>query len=302
MMPIKRLKKPHWKRHKSFRRLSTGKFNLKRVVFKTLEVTHHDDLPGKLFDGFMIGLISLNVVAFAFETVYSISIPYKSHFNNFEIFSTAVFTLEYGLRLWSCTLERGFRHPVWGRIKFALMPLSLIDLLSALPLYLFFFFPNLVFVREIHLLRLARLLKIGRYSESIRTLGKVVASKRSELLSATFTVFTLLMISASLVYFAEHAAQPELFPNIPASMWWSVVTLTSVGYGDVYPITPFGKMLGGVIAVLGLGLVALPTGILASGFAEEVQRRRFSAEGVERSQPTSPSAHKYCPHCGEPLD
>ncbi len=276
-----------WKRRSSIRRLRASKFNLKRAIFDILEVTHHDDLPGRLFDGFMIGLISLSVVAFAFETVDSVSIPNKSHFNNFETFSTVVFTFEYCLRLWTCTLARGFRHPILGRLKFILVPLSLIDLLAILPLYLFFFFPSLVFVREIHLLRLARLLKIGRYSESIRTLGKVVAAKRNDLLSAMFTVFTLLMISASLVYFVEHASQPKLFPNIPASMWWSVVTLTSVGYGDVYPITPFGKLLGGVIAVLGLGLVALPTGILASGFAEEVQRKQ--------SQPK-------CPHCGKALN
>ena len=260
---------------------------LKYFIFKILEVTHHDDLLGKAFDNFMIALISLNVIAFAFETVYSISIPYKSYFNNFETFSVTIFTAEYCLRLWTCTLERKYRHPLWGRVRFIFKPLSAIDLLSILPYYLFVFFPNLVFVREIHLLRLARLLKIGRYSESMRTLGKVVSAKRHDLLSATFTVFTLLMFSASLIYFVEHASQPELFPNIPASMWWSVVTLTSVGYGDVYPITPIGKLLGGVISVLGLGLVALPTGILASGFAEEVQRKR--------SNPT-------CPHCGKHLE
>ena len=259
---------------------------LKYFVFKMLKVTHHDDLLGKAFDNFMIGLISLNVIAFAFETVYAISIPYKSYFNDFETISVGIFTIEYCLRLWSCTFERKYRHPIWGRVKFVFQPLSAIDLLSVLPYYLFVFFPNLVFVREIHLLRLARLLKIGRYSSSMRTLGKVISSKRQDLLSATFTVFTLLMISASLVYFAEHASQPELFPNIPASMWWSVVTLTSVGYGDVYPITAMGKLLGGVISVLGLGLVALPTGILASGFAEEVQRSR---------------SNRTCPHCGKHL-
>ena len=258
----------------------------KYFIFKMLKPTRHDDLLGQAFDNFMIALISLNVVAFAFETVYAISIPYKSYFNKFEAISVAIFTVEYCLRLWSCTFERKYRHPIWGRVKFMFQPLSAIDLLSVLPYYLFVFFPNLVFVREIHLLRLARLLKIGRYSSSMRTLGKVIGSKRQDLLSATFTVFTLLMISASLVYFAEHASQPELFPSIPASMWWSVVTLTSVGYGDVYPITAMGKLLGGIISVLGLGLVALPTGILASGFAEEVQRKR--------SNPT-------CPHCGKRL-
>ena len=268
-------------------RKNTQRNPLKVFVFRMLEVSHHDDLLGKAFDNFMVALISLNVIAFAFETVYSISIPYKSYFNNFETFSVAIFSIEYCLRLWTCPLDRKYHHPIFGRVKFMLNPLSVIDLLSILPYYLFVFFPNLVFIREIHLLRLARLLKIGRYSQSMRTLGKVVASKRHDLLSAMFTVFTLLMVSASLVYFVEHASQPKLFPNIPASMWWSVVTLTSVGYGDVYPITPIGKLLGGVISVLGLGLVALPTGILASGFAEEVQRKHVN--------PT-------CPHCGKHLD
>lgn len=277
-------------RHRSKVRSRKSLINrFKYFVFKMLQVTkvtHQNDPLGKAFDNFMIALISLNVIAFAFETVYTISIPYKSYFNNFETISVSIFTVEYCLRLWSCTFEQQYRHPIWGRVKFIFQPLSAIDFLAILPYYLFVFFPNLVFVREIHLLRLARLLKIGRYSNSIRTLGKVVASKRYDLLSATFTVFTLLMISASLVYFAEHASQPELFPNIPASMWWSVVTLTSVGYGDVYPITAMGKLLGGVISVLGLGLVALPTGILASGFAEEVQRKR---------------SNRTCPHCGKHL-
>ena len=259
----------------------------KYFIFKMLDASNHNDLLGKAFDNFMIGLISLNVIAFAFETVYAISIPYKSYFNNFETISVSIFTIEYCLRLWSCTFKRKYRHPIWGRVKFMFQPLSAIDLMAILPYYLFAFFPNLVFIREIHLLRLARLLKIGRYSSSMRTLGKVVGSKRQDLLSATFTVFTLLMVSASLVYFAEHASQPELFPSIPASMWWSVVTLTSVGYGDVYPITAMGKLLGGVISVLGLGLVALPTGILASGFAEEVQHKR---------------SNRICPHCGKHLE
>ncbi len=280
-------KPPSGYRDRLSRRKNTRINRLKCFIFKMLEVTHHDDLLGKAFDNFMIVLISLNVIAFAFETVYSISIPYKSYFNNFETFSVIIFTIEYCLRLWTCTLEQQYRHPLWGRVKFIFKPLSAIDLLSILPYYLFIFFPNLVFIPELHLLRLARLLKIGRYSESMRTLGNVVAAKRHDLLSATFTVFILLMFSASLVYFAEQASQPELFSSIPASMWWSVVTLTSVGYGDVYPVTPMGKLLGGVIAVLGLGLVALPTGILASGFAEEVQRKR-----------TNPT----CPHCGKQLE
>jgi voltage-gated potassium channel len=265
---------------------------LKHQIYRVIEVTHHDDLLGKLFDVFMIVLISLNVLAFTFETVDSISIPYKSYFNDFEAASAIIFTVEYAVRLWTCTLNPRYRHPVLGRIKFALTPLSIIDFISILPYYLFLFFPNLVFIRELHLLRLARLFKIGRYSESMRTLGKVILSKREDLFSTLFTVFTLLMISSSFMYFAEHAAQPEKYPNIPSSMWWGIITLTSVGYGDVSPITPIGKILGGIIAVLGLGLVALPTGIIASGFAEEVEKKR-----VKQRQ----SQTYRCPHCGGDL-
>lgn len=265
---------------------------LKQQIYQVIEVTHHDDRLGKLFDVFMIVLISLNVLAFTFETVDSISIPYKSYFNDFETASAMIFTIEYAARLWTCTLNSRYRHPVFGRLKFVFTPLSIVDFISIFPYYLFLFFPNLVFVRELHLLRLARLFKIGRYSESMRTMGKVISSKREDLFSTLFTVFTLLMISSSLMYFAEHAAQPDLYPNIPASMWWGIITLTSVGYGDVAPITPIGRILGGIIAVLGLGLVALPTGIIASGFAEAVEKKRAK----QQSQP------RKCPHCSGNLD
>ncbi|MEX0268040.1 ion transporter [Leptolyngbyaceae cyanobacterium UHCC 1019] len=262
---------------------------LKQQIYKVIEVTHHHDRLGKLFDAFMIVLISLNVLAFTFETVDSVSIPHKSYFNDFETISVMIFTLEYGFRVWTCTLNPRYHHPILGRCKFVLSPLSIVDFISILPYYLFLVFPNLVFVRELHLLRLARLFKIGRYSESMRTLGTVISSKREDLFSALFTVFTLLMISSSLMYYAEHAAQPDRYPNIPASMWWGIITLTSVGYGDVAPITAIGRLLGGIIAVLGLGLVALPTGIIASGFAEEVEKKRAHLRRI-------------CPHCGEDLD
>lgn len=264
------------------------RFRLREKIYQVIEVAPHNDWLGRAYDRFMIALISLNVVAFTFETVDSVSIPYKSYFNDFETFSVIVFTIEYILQLWTCTLERSYKHPLWGRVKFALSPLAIIDFISILPYYLFLLFPNWVFIRELHLLRLARLLKIGRYSESMRTLGQVCKAKRDDLFSALFIIFTLVIISASLLYYAEHAGQPQHFPNIPAAMWWAIITLTSVGYGDVYPITVVGKILGGIIAILGLGLVALPTGIITSGFAEEIERKR----GVG----------KVCPHCGESLN
>ncbi|MBD2102060.1 ion transporter [Leptolyngbya sp. FACHB-261] len=238
----------------------------------------------------MIGLIILNILAFTFETVDSVALNNRTYFNDFESFSAIIFTIEYGLRLWTCDLiQPKFRAPVLGRLKFAMTPMAIVDFISILPYWLFFFFHDLVFIKWIHFLRLARLLKIGRYSESMRTLGHVLQAKGGDLLTALFMVFLLLVISSSAIYYTERVAQPDIFSSIPASMWWSVITLTSVGYGDAYPVTPLGRLIGGMIAVLGLGLVALPTGILASGYTDEIRKKRMQ----QRSN---------CPHCGADLN
>lgn len=144
------------------------------------------------------------------------------------------------------------------------------------------------FIRGIRLFRLIRLLKIGRYSSSLRTLINVLKRKKEELIISVFSIFILLIIVSSLMYFIEHKAQPEAFSSIPASMWWGIITLTTVGYGDVYPVTIVGKLYGSFIAFLGIGLFALPAGILASGFAEEIHQSK-----VDNSE--------TCPHCGKSL-
>lgn len=135
-------------------------------------------------------------------------------------------------------------------------------------------FPDLKFVYIISILRLLRLIKISRYSESVRNLGTVLYAKKEELLATAFAVFILLFFASSLMYFVESSAQPQSFGSIPDAMWWGVVTLTTVGYGDIYPITPIGRFLGSILAFLGNGIFALPAGIISSGFSEEVQRRK----------------------------
>jgi voltage-gated potassium channel len=147
---------------------------------------------------------------------------------------------------------------------------------------------DLRFVRVLRLFRLLRLLKIGRYSESLRTLGGVLKSKKEDLAVSFFALLILLVLISSLLFLFEHDVQPENFPSIPSAMWWGVVTLTTVGYGDVYPVTYAGKILGAFAAVLGIGMFALPAGIVASGFAEALQKRR--------------KVKRFCPHCGEDLD
>jgi voltage-gated potassium channel len=146
---------------------------------------------------------------------------------------------------------------------------------------------DLRFIRAFRLLRIIRVFKIGRYSEAAKLFGRVLRSKKIELITAIAIIFILLIISSSLLYYVEHDAQPDKFRNIPEAMWWGVVTLTTVGYGDIFPITPLGKILSSIISLLGIGLFALPTGLLSAGFIEEIKKKETI---------------RNCPHCGKKLD
>ena len=148
--------------------------------------------------------------------------------------------------------------------------MAIIDFISTFPFYLLLVLNNFAFLKTLRLLRLARILKIGRHSKSVRSLVRVVVSKQEELLVTLSIIGFLLIIASSLMFFAEHDAQPEVFSSIPAAMWWGVVTLTTVGYGDIYPVTVVGKLLGASLACFGIGVFVLPAGIVASGFAKEV--------------------------------
>lgn len=262
--------------------------NLKTRVNELLRGQDERSKAGKLIDLFLIALITLNVLAVIAETVEQVAENYQYYFDLFEIFSVAIFTLELVLRIWSITAKEGYGHPIIGRLKFLRSPLTIIDLLAIVPFYLPMIFPlDLRIIRVLRLFRLLRLLKLGRYSESMKTLGNVFRVKREELTIAFMTLFLLLLIISSLIYFVENEAQPNAFPDIPSAMWWGIVTLTTVGYGDVYPITVIGKFLGAIAAILGIGMFALPAGIVASGFAEEIQRKR--------------SKTRTCPHCGKEI-
>jgi voltage-gated potassium channel len=263
--------------------------DLKARIYGILEPGDDDS---KYFDPFIMGLIVLNVVAAVLETVESIQKPYASLFYAFEIFSVAVFSVEYLLRVWSCTENPRFKDPVQGRLRFMITPMALIDLFVVLPFYLPFIIADLRFMRAVRLFRLFRVLKLARYSESLQTFVDVLRLKKEELILMFFAIIILLVVSSSLVYEAEHEAQPEAFASIPAAMWWGIVTLATVGYGDVYPETAWGKLIGSVVVILGIGLFALPTGVLASGFAEVLARRK-EAQKMQKMR---------CPHCGRYID
>jgi len=260
----------------------------KKRIYEILEVAAPGDSQSRIFDIFIITLIFLNIVAVVLETVHILSVQYKGFFRSFEVFSVIVFTMEYILRLWSCTINPKYRNPILGRLKFMLTPLALVDLFAVLPFYLPMFIKlDLRFLRAVRLVRIFRLFKIGRYSEAMKVFGRVLKAKKEQLLITLFAVFIILTIASSLLYYVENEAQPEAFSSIPSAMWWGVSALTTVGYGDVYPITLMGKLLGAIISLIGIGLFAMPAGILSSGFVEEIRKRK--------------SLEKICPNCGHKL-
>ena len=260
--------------------------SIKKRVHRTLE---RSDGGFSGFDVFIITLICLNVVVLIVETVEEIHEVSPLAFRAFDTISVAIFTVEYVLRVWSCTVDEKYGHPVWGRLRFAVTPVVFIDLLAILPFYVALLAPvGLLDLRILRFLRavrlLARIARLSRYSSGLRTSVGVIHAKRAELITVVVFLSILLLMASSLMYFAESEAQPDKFANIPQAMWWSIITLTTVGYGDVFPVTAGGRLLAGVIAILGIGLFALPAGILGSGFMEEMNRRR---QGPRR-----------CPHCG----
>ena len=262
---------------------------MKKRVHEILEEAAPGDRASRAFDIFLISLITLNAVALIVGTVEEVHELFPQAFVVIEVVSVVIFTVEYLLRVWSCTVNPKYSHPVSGRLRFMISPVVLIDLLAILPFYVGLF-PNLLEL-DLRLLRavrlLARLARLGRYFSGLRTLSRVVHAKRSELLTVLLVLSILLFIASSLMFFAENGAQPDKFSNIPQAMWWSVITLTTVGYGDVFPVTVMGRLLAGVIAIVGIGLFALPAGILGSGFVEEIRR---DGDTITK-----------CPHCNREI-
>ena len=263
---------------------------LKQRVWDLLEVTYDPDHGSPIIDWYdtsLAVLIVLNVVAVVLESVEPIGRAFGSYFYAFEVFSVAIFTVEYVLRLWSCTVDPRYSEPLVGRVRYALTPMVLIDFFSFAPFYLVSLPLDLRFLRILRLLRLLRVLKLGRYSTSLTLVARVLRRKASDLVAAVIVLLVMLVLASSVMYYVERDAQPDVFSSIPAAMWWGVATFTTVGYGDVYPVTPLGKLAGSIIAILGIGVFAIPAGILASGFSEECDRR----EAVGGRGPV-------CPHCG----
>ncbi len=271
---------------------------VRRRVYEILELAVPGDRVSRAWDIFIIFLICANVVALILASVENINQAAPQVFIIFESASVAVFAIEYILRVWSYAEDPSYTHPVRSRIRFILSPIQLLDLLAILPSLLLLVGLDLRPLRVVRLV--ARAARLSRYFVGLRTLGDVLHARRHDIFTVTIVLGVLLVLASSLMYFAERLVQPEAFSSIPATMWWTIVTLTTVGYGDVFPVTIQGRLLAGVIAVLGIGIFALPAGILGSGFLEQVQQRESENAQQDRSDEVQQrrGLPRTCPYCG----
>jgi voltage-gated potassium channel len=263
---------------------------MRRRVFEILTGPRHNDRVGRAISGLLLLLIAANVTASILETDQDIARRAPGFFRWFEVVSVVIFTIEYVLRLWSCTADKTYAQPIRGRLRLATRPMSIIDLAAIAPFYLEMLLPGTLdfrFLRALRLMRLFRLLRIGSLADAFATLARVVQSRRPALLVTLAVVIVAMVVSAGAMYFVEHSHAGSPFTSIPRAMWWAIVTITTVGYGDMVPVTAAGQALAGLVAFLGICSLALPVGIISSAYIEELNRRN-------RKDP--------CPHCGKVRD
>jgi voltage-gated potassium channel len=277
---------------------------LKAILHRYLEETPTSAGP-RVVQLFIMLVILLSVTAIVVGTInvegngkqvlvdgmpLTLEERYGGLFGALEWFCVAVFSIEYLLRLWSVTVDPRFSQPVLGRIRFALTPMAIVDLLSILPFYLevagLVQASGFLAIRAMRLVRVFRVFKLGHYSVAVRTMGRVLLAKKADLGVTVFMIAVCLVLLSTVVYHAEVAAQPEKFSSIPATFWWGIVTLTTIGYGDIYPVTTLGKIAAGVGCVFGVAIVALPAAIIGSSYIEELMRKKSPVR---------------CPHCGKDI-
>ena len=253
-----------------------NKKSLRKRIWEILEKGNSNDKVSFYSDIFLITLIIFNIIAVLLETVESIYSKYALEFLIFERFSTVVFLIEYILRIWVCVEDKIKNNKLITRLKYASTWPAIIDLLAVLSGLLPMIFE--VDLRILRALRMLRLLKFSRYFKVMNLLLGVLKEEKQSFLAAMFLLTIAMLIASTGIYLFEKDAQPDKFSSIPEAMWWAIATLTTIGYGDVTPVTGMGKFFGAIIAIIGIGVVALPSGILASGFTDQLKRRQAKYE------------------------
>ena len=258
---------------------------LQANVLRILEPARLGDRTSKIWDLSLFGLVVLNLIAVALESVPTLQLNYGSWFYSFEIFSVIVFTVEYVARVWSAPAKRDHENGETGlkaRMRYIFSFYGLIDLVAILPFYIQAFFPGLD-LRVLRALRLLRILKLNHYNSALDDLFGAIIEEKKSFLTTLYIFSVAFVLSSSLIYYAEHKVQPEDFRSIPDAMYWSIITLTTVGYGDVSPITVFGKSIAAITAIFGVVVVALLTGIVANSFNAQMDRRKVIFEDQVRN-------------------
>jgi voltage-gated potassium channel len=249
--------------------------NLRRRLYQVLEQGPVGDAVGTWVDRALVTLIVINLVAVALESMPQYATRYATAFAWIEYVSLAVFTIEYALRLWVAVEHGPYRHlsHMRARIKYAISTAGIIDLIAVLPFWFAMLLPN--DFRFVLVFRMVRFFKIARYSPAMRSLLDVLYNERRALVGCLIIALGTALVAASLMHLAEGKVQPDKLGTIPDAFWWAIVTIGTIGYGDVVPVTAVGKAIATVTIFAGLVLMALPVGIIATAFAEQIQRRDF---------------------------
>lgn len=241
----------------------------KEAIFNIIQIGDKSNKPSRIFDFFITITIFTNIFATLLETFDQL----KAIFPVLKVLidiTLAIFCVEYALRIWTADLLHPEVTPVRARIKFLFSFDGIVDLLTILPA---FFLSGFVFFRMLRVARIFHLFRLNAQYDSFNVITTVLYEKRNQIISSVFIVMVLMLASSMCMYSVEHSAQPEVFDNAFSGIWWSVSTLLTVGYGDICPITPLGKFMAICIAYLGVGAVAIPTGIISAGFVEQYQRK-----------------------------
>jgi len=270
ILKIFRILLPALKEFKELNRERTFRQKIHALVFES-------PYGGKLkdfFDVFIGVWVLISVIAVVLESVASVSYLINIEFVILDTIAVAIFTIEYMMRIYSSVEVPGHRNPLIGRVKQFTNPSTFIDLLAILPFFLEVLLHHVLDLRFLRVFRLARLLKLTRGSDATATLFQVIKREWPVMSAAAFIMILLIVMTASLGYLFEHAAQPDKFENIPTAIYWAVITLASVGYGDISPVTPIGRAMTVVMALLGIGIFAIPAGLLASAFSDQLHKER----------------------------
>lgn len=259
--------------YKAFRIANKGRTFRQRVHALVFPSAYGGELHN-LYDSFIVVWVVISVLAVILESVLSIHYLLNMEFLILDAIAVSIFTFEYCLRMYCCVEEPGYKKALSGRIKMAKSTSSIIDLLAIAPFFLEVFLHHLIDLRFMRVFRLLRLLKLTRYTGATQSLMKVIAREWPVMAASAFIMLLLVVMTASLGYLFEHEAQPEKFENIPQSIYWAVITLASVGYGDISPVTPAGRAMTIVLALIGIGIFAIPAALLSSAFSDQLKSDR----------------------------